>query len=176
MKTAEELREINKKRSIDQVCYVTWDYRKTMEYLTEKYDMGPWTILRNTNECTSQVKMDGKPVEEPWEFIIAFTHVGGVGIEVIQPVSGPDPYSDFLRKKGPGIHHIKESIYSGDDKLEEYMEELKGRGLFVNYEGHYMEDIYYYVDNYEDLGAYYEVGNSAVCSGHPQLIGYYPEE
>ena len=31
-------------------------------------------------------------------------------IEVIQPNYGPTPYDDFLREKGPGIHHIKEVI------------------------------------------------------------------
>ena len=99
-----------------------------------------------------------------------------MGIEVIQPVSGRDPYSAFLKEKGPGIHHIKESIYSNNDNLRKYMDELVERGHQIIYEGKYMEDIYYYIDTNKDLGAYYEVGNSATCSGHPILVGFYPEK
>ena len=34
MMSAKELQEFNKNRKITQVCYVTNDYRKTIEYLT----------------------------------------------------------------------------------------------------------------------------------------------
>ena len=175
MKTAEELRALNKTRAVDQVCFVTDDYKRTLRYLTEVLDYGPWTIIANTNECAFHVKKDGEPVTEPWKFYIAFTQVGEMHIEVIQPEYGPNPYSAFLEKHGPGIHHIKESIYSSDDDLHRFMKTLEAKGLAVNYYGEYMEDIYYYANTYDALGAYYEVGNSAVCSGHPQLVGYYPE-
>ena len=139
MKSAEELLEINKHRFIDQVCYVTDDYRKTIEYFTEKLDMGPWTIIRNTNQSAHDVEFEGKLIEEDWDFFLAFTKVGDMGIEVIQPVFGPEPYSKFLKEKGPGIHHIKESIYSGDDDLRKYMDSLVEKGHEIIYEGYYME-------------------------------------
>lgn len=176
MKTANELREINKNRVIDQVCYVTDDYRRTMEYFTEKLNMGPWTIIRNTNVSAFNVKCDGKAIEEPWDFFIAFTSVGNMHIEIIQPVSGPNPYSEFLKTRGPGIHHIKESIYSSDDDLRKFIDKMVENGLVVNYEGCYENDIYYYLDTYKHLGAYYEVGNSPFVENHPQLVGYYPEK
>lgn len=176
MKTANELRELNKKRVLDQVCYVTDDYKRTIAYFTEMLNMGPWTIIENSNDTAFHVKKDGEKVTEPWKFYIAFTQVGDMHVEVIQPEYGPDPYSDYLKERGPGIHHIKESIYSGDEDLREFIKELESKGHKLNYEGCYMEDIYYYVDTFKELGAYYEVGNSAAVSGHPRLIGYYPEE
>ncbi len=176
MKSAEELREYNKGRFIDQICYVTDDYKRTIEYFTEMLDMGPWTIIQNTDDCAFNVELDGEPVKESWNFYIAFTKVGDMTIEVIQPDVGPNPYSEFLQEKGPGIHHIKESIYSGNDDLRKYMDYLVEKGHRINYKGDYMEDIYYYIDTNKDLGAYYEVGNSAKCSGHPRLVGYYPEK
>ncbi len=176
MKTAAELRELNKGRFIDQICYVTDDYKRTIRYFTEMLEMGPWTIIENTNDCAFNVKLNDEPVKEPWKFYIAFTKVGNVTIEVIQPEEGPDPYSAFLKEKGPGIHHIKESIYSNNENLRKYMDALIERGHEMVYEGEYMEDIYYYIDTNKDLGAYYEVGNSATCSGHPRLVGFYPEK
>ncbi|MCI9487566.1 MAG: hypothetical protein HFI64_11525 [Lachnospiraceae bacterium] len=107
---------------------------------------------------------------------IAFTRVGNMHVEVIQPEYGPNPYGDFLRERGPGIHHVKESVYAGDEALYAWIGELKDKGHALSYEGRYMEDIYYYVDTYGELGAHYEVGNSAAVSGHPRLVGHYPEE
>lgn len=176
MKTAEQLREINKNRVIDQVCYVTDDIRRTIRYFVEMLDIGPWFILENTQDNAREVKLDGEDVKGPWKFYIAHAKVGGMTIEVIQPESGDDPYSEFLNKHGPGLHHIKESIYSGDENLKKRMEELIERGHKMKYEGKYMEDIYYYLDIDKDLGGFYEFGNSAVCSSMPGLLGYYPEE
>lgn len=176
MKTAKELHEYNKGRFIDQICYVTDDYMRTIKYFTEALDMGPWTIIENTEDCAFNVELDGKPVAEPWKFYIAFTKLGNMTIEIIQPETGPNPYSAFLEERGPGIHHIKESIYSTNDNLRKYMDYLSEKGHRTIYKGDYMEDIYYYIDTYADTGAYYEVGNSATCSGHPRLVGYYPEK
>lgn len=177
MKTAEQLREFNKNRVIDQVCYVTDDIYRTMKYFVEMLDIGPWEfVLENTPDNTRDVKLDGEDVKEPWKFYIAHAKVGGMTIELIQPESGPDPYSEFLKKHGPGLHHIKESIYDGDDALKARMDELVARGHKMKYEGKYMEDIYYYLDVDKDLGGFIEFGNSAKCSSMPGVIGKYPEE
>ncbi len=176
MKTAEQLREINKDRVIDQVCYVTDDYKRTIQYFVEKLDIGPWFILENTDDTSRNVQLDGKDVTEPWKFYIAHAKVGNMTIEVIQPEAGSDPYREFLEKHGPGLHHIKESIYSGDDNLKKFMDELVERGHKIKYQGYYMEDIYYYLDVDKELGGFYEIGNSAVCSSHPRFVGYYPED
>ena len=66
MKSAAELRELNKGRFIDQVCYVTDDYMRTIRYFTEMLEMGPWTIIENTEESAYDVKLNGEPLTEPW--------------------------------------------------------------------------------------------------------------
>ena len=63
MKTAEQLREFNKNRVIDQVCYVTDDIYRTMKYFVEMLDIGPWNfVLENTPENTRDVKLDDEEV------------------------------------------------------------------------------------------------------------------
>ena len=112
MMSAKELQEFNKNRKITQVCYVTNDYRKTIEYLTNTLNWGPWTILKNNQISAHDVKSDGKPVEGDFEFLIAATFIGGIEFEIIQPIHGVNPYSKFLEERGPGIHHIKESVWT----------------------------------------------------------------
>ena len=101
MMSAKELQEFNKNRKITQVCYVTNDYRKTIEYLTNTLNWGPWTILKNNQISAHDVKSDGKPVEGDFEFLIAATFIGGIEFEIIQPIHGVNPYSKFLEERGP---------------------------------------------------------------------------
>ena len=138
MMSAKELQEFNKNRKITQVCYVTNDYRKTIEYLTNTLNWGPWTILKNNQISAHDVKSDGKPVEGDFEFLIAATFIGGIEFEIIQPIHGVNPYSKFLEERGPGIHHIKESILD-NDALDAAVAEYSSRGPKVNYQGKYLE-------------------------------------
>ena len=48
---------------------------------------------------------------------MAFCSLGSVEMELIQPVSGPTIYQDFLVKKGEGLHHIGFDVKDIDDKL-----------------------------------------------------------
>ena len=151
------------------------DYKKTIEYLTNTLNWGPWTILKNNQISAHDVKSDGKPVEGDFEFLIAATFIGDIEFEIIQPIHGVNPYSKFLEERGPGIHHIKESILD-NDALDAAVAEYSSRGPKVNYQGKYMEDHYFYLDTFDALGAYYEMGNNAKVSAKPEFVGWYPEE
>jgi catechol 2,3-dioxygenase-like lactoylglutathione lyase family enzyme len=37
---------------------------------------------------------------------ISLSYLGDTQLELIEPVRGPNIYSDFLRDNGPGLHHI----------------------------------------------------------------------
>jgi hypothetical protein len=37
---------------------------------------------------------------------ISLSYLGDMQLELIEPVSGPNIYSDFLQDSGPGLHHI----------------------------------------------------------------------
>lgn len=173
--TRKELTEFNKKRKVTQICYVTDDYKKTIEYMTEKLCIGPWFILANTNESAYDVTYEGEPVTEPWRFLIAISQIGDTQIEVIQPVYGKTTYDQFLKEKGPGIHHFKECFFD-DEEMLAHVEFLKERGNKFAYFGRYQNDIYAYFDTYKELGAFFEVGNGADVKHHPELVGFYPEE
>ena len=44
----------------------------------------------------------------PADFVasISLSYLGDMQFELIEPVRGPNIYSDFLRDSGPGLHHI----------------------------------------------------------------------
>jgi methylmalonyl-CoA/ethylmalonyl-CoA epimerase len=72
----------------------------------------------------------GKPVE--YDMIIRSSReggMGGVGIELIQPLpgEGKSTYNEFLEEKGEGVHHL---CYSVPD-LEAEIADLEKRGFKV---------------------------------------------
>ena len=95
--------------------------------------IGPWRVFRFTDKTVKNLKVDGKPVEGPFEFRIGITHVGDMEIELIQPVHGPMIYEDYLQRRGEGLHHIKEKI--PDDRIATVVEEYEGRGIEVTQTG-----------------------------------------
>jgi len=170
-----QLKELNKNRSINQICYVTHDYRKTIEYMCNVLNIGPWTIIAHSDKATKEVKFQGEAVEGPFEFYCAFAFIGNVQIEVVQPVKGKNPYEEFLNQRGPGIHHIKECIKE-ENRLFSAINDYKNKGIKVIYQGKYKEDLFFYLDTMSALGSEYELGNCPIIETHPTLIGYYPEK
>ena len=89
--------------------------------------------------------------------------LGDMEFEVIQPDYGPNPYSEFLETRGPGIHHIKEKI--DDDIFKERCDTLLSKGTKVAY-----------LDTMDEIGSMYELGNCPLIEDNPVIIGNYPEK
>ena len=172
--TNAELAEYNKKRKINQICYVTDNYKEMIERWYEDLKVGPWMIFAHSDEVTKDVILDGKPVTEPFKFYCAIANIGDMQIEVIQPVFGPSAYQKFLDEKGPGIHHIKEHVR--DEILNEMLDDIKAKGYPIYFQGRFMTDLFYYLDSEEKLGAVYEIGNCPPLELDPDIVSYYPSE
>ena len=56
---------------------------------------------------------------------VALFDVGGVHIELVAPLSHDSPVSNFLKKRGGGIHHIAYEV----ENLETQMQVFKKKGL-----------------------------------------------
>ena len=107
--------------------------RKVDAGLDRHLRIGPWRVFRFTDETVKNLKVDGKPVEGPFEFRIAITHVGDMEIELIQPVRGPMIYEDYLQRRGEGLHHIKEKI--ADDRMAGVVQDYEARDIEVTQTG-----------------------------------------
>ena len=84
---------------------------------------------------------------------LAFFNLGGVTLELIEPIGGPSTWREFLEQHGNGIHHIAfvvEDMEAAIKRLQEMGGELVQRGDF---EG----GSYAYVDARRSLGAIVEL-------------------
>jgi methylmalonyl-CoA/ethylmalonyl-CoA epimerase len=62
----------------------------------------------------------GEPAEYDFEISVAFCSLGSVEMELVQPVSEPSIYKDFLESKGEGLHHLGFDVDDINDRLDRY--------------------------------------------------------
>ena len=108
-------REISEKLNlpnISQIGIVVKDMDRAIEYYEKVLGLGP--LVR------PEIKYDekfyyGKPVDSIW--IMGFCSLGPVELELIQPITGPTIYHDFLKEKGEGMHHLGFDVRDIDEKI-----------------------------------------------------------
>src|ERR1700723_3231629 len=172
--TNDELRDLNKKRKIHQIAWVTRDLEKSMKAWVDNLKVGPWTVLTFTEKTLNYLDVDGKRVTEPFKFLIGISWIGEVQVELIEPVYGPTIYEAFIEKHGEGLHHIKERIT--DDAIEGVVQDYRDKGIGVTQTGQFETDFHYYLDTEPKLDFIYELGNCPKLELTADKYWTYPQE
>ena len=60
-----------------------------------------------------------------WKMRVGFFQIGNLQWELIQPIDGPNIFSDFLKEHGPGLHHIRFT----EPKFDQYADALQAAGI-----------------------------------------------
>jgi hypothetical protein len=149
-----------------QVAWVVRDVDRATEQWWSLLGVGPWDIRSFTNETVRDFEVDGRRVEEPFEFVCAVTWVGDVELELIQPVEGPNIYWRHLEEHGEGMHHVKDVM--SDEECERTIERFREQGHEVIQTGWIDGDVHYYFDTAATLGSIYEIGNGGPIGPPPR--------
>lgn len=171
-RTYEELVAANQKRRIHQVAFVTRDLKRTMRAWVENLGIGPWEVYCFNQDNVSRLEVAGSAVEEPFSFLVAFTSVGDIQFEIIQPVSGPTIYQAYIDRRGEGFHHVKERI--GDETMGKTLADYERLGIGVMQAGVLEADTHFFLNTEPALDFIYELGNCAVLSNSGERIDIYP--
>jgi hypothetical protein len=91
-----------------QLGYVVRDIEKACKHYESVFGTGPFSDVIDVDMDGALLR--GKPVETAIK--VAFVQSGDVQIELIEPVRGQNPYTEFLEARGEGIHHL---AYKVDD-------------------------------------------------------------
>lgn len=155
---------------IAQVCLVVFDLEETLKNYWEKLGIGPWNIRRLNRDICRDYHFNGELCEDDFEFECACCWVGGVELEICQPVTKNNPAYLWLSRHGEGLHHIK--MRFPDEKMGEAISYFEDRGMKILHSGRVDKDVWYYPDTVRDLKINIEIGNS----GQIDLPArYYPE-
>ncbi len=128
-------------KTVDQVGVVVKDIDKVIESWSAMFGISRWTCIDN-----SGTDAKGQPVK----LRLAFTRLGPVQLELIQPVEGRIFHSDFLDTHGEGLHHLGFYV----DDLEGEVKNLIAQGTKILSA---RQGIYAYLDSSEPGGVIFEL-------------------
>lgn len=148
----------DRKRKIYQVGFAVDNLEEAMEKWTKYFKIGPWRISVLSADTIPDLIIGKEAVASNVSYRMATTMVGDLQFELMEANPTTPIYSDFLRDRGEGIHHIKEQIPEAE--MEQELEFYRANGMDVLYGGHYYNASFYYMDTTEKLtGTLVELGN-----------------
>jgi len=134
---------------INQVALIVKDAQKTMENYWNILGIGPWSVFIFGPPFFHHQTFHGKPSQH--KFKGAFTKVGPVDLELIEPLEGDTTYGEFLAEHGEGIHHIRYFVDTVDE-MDKHIQILATHGFHSAMGGRFGEDGgYNYVDTVSGL-------------------------
>lgn len=135
-----------------QIALIIDDVDKYVD-IYESYGIGPWIKRDFIPGLIPDMTING----ERGDFHIkgAFCQYCGVEFELIQPISD-SLFKEWLKKNGPGIHHL---AFSPKEGYEKFMENYKdnGKKTLVEVLNGEKNRGFSYLDTFVDLGFYTEI-------------------
>jgi len=152
---------------ICQIGIVVKDLDEAVERFYKDFNIGPWYFWNFEQPELTEMFYKGEPMQG-YGFKIALASLGGVQCELIQPLYGKGTHTDFLEKRGEGLHHIK--LYYKD--INKALDNFKAKGILPLQSGKYGEDIHVYLDTESSHGILMEIGNNSEIG---KYLKKYPE-
>ena len=154
--------------AISQIAIVVRDMEQSLKSYTENLGWGPWSVFDYKPPLLHDTMVRGEPVE--YRMIGAETHVGDLGFELIQPVSGPSIYQEYLDTYGEGVQHIA-CMKHNDTDSELLKDHWRERGADVLMSGRIGDTIeFYYLDTGPIIKWVLESGNGHAIELKPSYI------
>ena len=154
--------------TITQIAVVVADMESALRSYTENLGWGPWSVFDYKPPLLHDTVVRGEKVE--YRMIGAETSVDGLGFELIQPVSGPSIYQEFLDAHGEGVQHIACMMHSQGDS-DEFKRAWEARGAKVLMGGRIGDTIeFYYLDTEPMLKFVLESGSGHAIDLTPSRV------
>lgn len=131
---------------VSQIALVVHDVRASVKHFWDELGVGPWNIWELDHRTMSDMTLYGKPAE--YSFRVAMTSIGDVAIELVQPLKGNSIFSEFLEKKGGGLHHLKYKV----PDTEAVLNDFKKTGGRILQSARIGEGSFYYLDTEDKFG------------------------
>ena len=134
-----------------QVALVVRDLEASLRTYVHEYGIGPWEIYEFNPSNVSGMVKDDEPAE--YAMRIAIVKLGGVMLELIEPLDDRSIYAEFLSERGEGMHHLGVAARSYGEALAT----LRAKGHSVLQSGTYNGVTFAYLSTDRDLGMITEI-------------------
>ncbi len=106
---------------------VVKDMEKAIKHFAS-LEVGPFPpFIGGPGMVFSGKSVRGKQVEYDMDLRLAKSDLGGLGLELIQPLKGETVYAEFLAKHGEGLHHLAYGVEDFDVEVSD----MQKRGFEV---------------------------------------------
>lgn len=138
-------------RDICQIGLVVKDIEHAVKVYADVFGMDVPNVIITGPEEEAHTKFRGKPTNARAK--LAFFKMGGLSLELIEPIGEPSTWKEFLDQHGEGVHHIAFQIQG----MDEVLMYLEGKGIPAVQRGDYTGGRYAYVDSASKLGVILEL-------------------
>ena len=134
-----------------QVAIVVRDIESAEKRWASALQVGlPDTIVTQPGEEV-RMSFSGRPSNAQCK--LAFFDLGGVQLELIEPLGGDSTWQEVLDRRGEGVHHV--AFWTED--MAASARDLRGRGVNLVQRGDMGEGQYAYFDGEKELGCVVEL-------------------
>lgn len=89
---------------IFQLAWVVSDIAAAEKELTSTYGVQSWLRIPDVAFTPDTCTYRGSPAD--YTIHVSLGYAGGQQLELIEPVTGDNLYTEFLTSHGPGLHHV----------------------------------------------------------------------
>jgi catechol 2,3-dioxygenase-like lactoylglutathione lyase family enzyme len=139
-----------KVKAISRIGIVVKNLKKVMESYRDIMGIGPWDVLEVGSPELHDVTCRGRSVNPGWK--VGSANAGPIQLELIQPVSGENIFSDFMDDHGEGIHHIQFLV----NDIKETNRIMESEGFPVLMGGGFLDGGFAYYDTSGPLKVIWE--------------------
>ena len=158
---------------ITQVSLAVRDLDKTMERYYRAFGWAPWQVFDHVRPVHHNTQLRGQPVH--YSLRGAEVYVGSLNFELLQPLEGPNLWSEFMDQRGEGIASIATMFLEredGDAVKTAFKEAFDVDVIMKADIGDHIE--YYYLGTEEKFGCLIESGSGhAIDFVKPAMV--YPQ-
>lgn len=139
------------KKAVCQIGIIVRDIEEASKAWAKLLEVNPpqYILTESAEEahtCLRGQSTDGRAK-------IALFQMENLWLELIEPVSGPSTWQEFLETNGPGIHHIAFQVKDMDEQIVLF----EGKGLSLLQRGDFAGGCYAYLDTAAELGTTVEL-------------------
>ncbi|HEX5499626.1 MAG TPA: VOC family protein, partial [Thermomicrobiales bacterium] len=159
---------------ITQVSLAVRDLDATMERYHRAFGWAPWQVFDHVPPVHHRTELRGQPVD--YSLRGAEVYVGSLNFELLQPLSGPNLWSEFMDRRGEGIASIATMFLEradGDAVKKAFKDNFDIDVIMKADIGDHIE--YYYLDTEKRFGCLIESGSGhAIDFAHPAKVYPHP--
>ncbi len=159
-------------KEVGQLGIVTGDIDRAVRLWSDRYGVGPWQVYLFDPSNMTDLTVGGKPVE--YAMKIALTMLGGMMLEIIEPLDDRSHYAESLAAHG-GRDHLHHILCATDDYASA-VDHFARAGVAAVQTGHMTQTdaSFTYLDTAADLGFGLELVRVPEVLDLPEPIAVYP--